>query len=158
MKMIRPAFMHDLEKVSALWVSMVREEYGESATPDVELWIKMFSDKMVHNEHFSMLVAEDDGVLIGYISGEVYAEPSDGKIHGISQSIYVMPKYRNGSMGLGLYHELAKIFTWQGAQVIEFLCKPERIPFWNKKGYQCHAVVMSMDARELSKAYDKGKK
>ena len=155
---VRPATLDDLKPVSLLWAAMVMEEFGEDATPDLAAWIHIFGGRMKSNEHFTMLVAENgDGELVGYVSGEVYPEPSDGKVHGISQSIYVKPRHRNGKMGLNLYHNLARVFVGEGAQVIEFLCKPDRITFWEKKGYRCSATVMSMNARRLEKAFGTGR-
>jgi L-amino acid N-acyltransferase YncA len=151
--MIRLASPDDLILVALLWEDMIREEFHNGISPDPISWRRIFSDRMMNNENFTMLVDENGEGIVGYISGEVYPEPADGKVHGISQSIYVKPPYRNGRVGLSLYHSLAKVFVGQGAQVIEFLCKPDRIPFWNKKGYECKSVVMSMNARELSKAY-----
>jgi len=155
---VRLATPDDLLSVSTLWVSMIMEEFGKDATPDPTAWIDIFGNRMTNNGHFTMLVAENEGgELVGYISGEVYPEPSDGKVHGISQSIYVMPSYRKGKVGLNLYHNLAKIFVSQGAQIIEFLCKPDKIAFWEKKGYECTGTVMSMKARKLEKAFGTGR-
>jgi L-amino acid N-acyltransferase YncA len=151
---IRPVRLDEILEVSSLWLEMVAEEFEGNKIPNQSLWVDIFSNKLEYNQLFTMLVAENDGVLIGYISGETYSEPTDGLVHGISQSIYVQSKYRNGRVGLNLYHHLAKIFVSQGAQVIEFLCKPDRISFWNKKGYSCHSVVMSMNARNLKAAYE----
>ena len=155
---VRAATSDDLGVVAILWVDMIKEEFGENSTPDLHLWIDIFFKRMGNNEHFTMLVAEDDGEgIVGYVSGEVYPEPSDGKVHGISQSIYVMPSYRKGKVGLNLYHNLAKVFVSQGAQIIEFLCKPDKIAFWEKKGYECTGTVMSMKARKLEKAFGTGR-
>jgi GNAT superfamily N-acetyltransferase len=167
MSRVRAATLDDLNEVANLWAAMVMEEFGEGATPDIPMWIYAFSNRMENNKNFTMLVAEDgdgmlmaqegDGGIVGYISGEVYPEPSDGKVHGISQSIYVMPVHRKGKVGLNLYHNLARIFISQGAQVIEFLCKPDKIAFWEKKGYECTGTVMSMKARKLERAFGTGR-
>ena len=146
---IRLAGIDDLERVSQLWVDMVKEEYGKNATPNPKLWIEI-NRNLMNGSDYSMFVVQDKLDIIGFVTGGIYHNPRDDKIHGESPHIYVKPEYRKGKVGLHLYHNLAKRMIRQGAKVISFYCKVEKIEYWKKKGYVPTASIMSKPAHTFS--------
>src|SRR3972149_3738791 len=147
--MIRPALIVDLNAIAVMWVDMVKEEFGENSTPDISNWINLFSEKMVNNEHFTMLVAENGDGIVGYISGEVFVEPANGKMTGVSHSMYVKPPYRNLGISNLLYHRFAKRLIKQGVKTISFYCNPEKISYWEKKGFTPSIILMTKEAHNI---------
>jgi ribosomal protein S18 acetylase RimI-like enzyme len=149
---IRDADFSDLHEASMLWVDMVHEELGPDVHPDVEEWRSVVTVKFLTNAHFRMLVARDNNKLVGFIMGEAGYNPTDSKIHGLSQTIYVIPEYRNKNVGLHLYHNLAKRLIRDGATIIGFNCVADKIEFWRKKGYECLLTVMCKNVPDLVRA------
>jgi ribosomal protein S18 acetylase RimI-like enzyme len=132
---IRPANEKDILQVSLLWLKMVRE-LTPHTKPNVEWW-KSRQGYLMCMENYAMHVAEDeDGKLVGFIDHMVCPEPSNSKILGIGQTLYVLPQYRNSYIAGRLWKMMLKHFKEKKVQEIEIICADEQKPFWKKRGFR----------------------
>lgn len=138
---VRIAEPEDIQQVSDLWLKMVNEIYPEN-TPRQDWWIEICKALMTTERYF-IVIAEVDGRIVGFIDGFAFPEPSTGKIHGVGQHMYVSPEYRSTSAARKLYKKGIQIARRLfNVQVREFYCTPENRPFWEKKGYVSHRLMM----------------
>lgn len=144
---IRPAEESDLYDLSTLWEDMVREELGKDVHTDYLYWERVVGDALIGNKNFVMFVAEDDGTPIGFIMGNTYYEPTDSKIHGVSQHIYVQPAYRKTGVAPRLYRTFAHQMWKMGVEIISLLCVPARTEFWSRKGFKQVQAIFAKECR-----------
>ena len=139
---IRTATKEDAYKVSCLWEQMVNESRPDF-TPNREWWEKMFISFMnTPIIKYNVVVAEYEGELVGFIDGFVFPEPSTGKVHGVGQHFYILPEHRQSTIAGRLYVDIVGIALRSGAEVLEFFCFPEGIPFWSKRGFTTARIMM----------------
>jgi len=143
---IRPSQMSDIHDLGILWNKMHSEELGPGVVSDYLFWELVVGQAIHSNKDFVCFIAIDDDSPVGFIMGNRYYEPSDSRIHGISQHIYVLPEYRNTGTAMRLYRSLAKTFKTLGVQVISLYCLPARTSFWIRKGFK---PVQTMFSKEL---------
>lgn len=137
--MIRLATKKDIKDVSVLWEKMVlsmRPDWN----PNKDLWETM-CNTLMDSGFYSILVAESENSIIGFIDGMIFTEPSTGKTHGVGQHFFILPEYR-GRVGGELYREMVSLALKKGAEVLEFFCFPEELPFWRRHGYQPARVMV----------------
>lgn len=130
--MIRLATENDLPAASALWEQMVLSMRPEW-TPNRTLWESM-AKTMLNSGLYSLLIAEKDNVIVGFIDGMIFTEPSTGKVHGVGQHFFILPEYR-GRLGGELYRGMVSLALKKGAEVLEFFCFPEELSFWRRHGF-----------------------
>jgi len=146
---VRPAELSDLHDLGTLWVEMVGEEFGNNVWADELYWERVIGVAIEGDKNFVMFIAEDDNTPVGFIMGQIYYEPSDSKMHGISQHIYVVPEYRHTGVAIRLYHTLAKTMKSMGVEVMSLYCIPSRSEFWARKGFK---PIQTMFSKELKNA------
>ena len=144
---IRQATIADASAISLLWEQMVKEVYPKF-TPNRKWWEKMMvaliESPMVQ---YTVVVAEQQSEIIGFIDGLVFPEPSTGKIHGVGQHFFILPEYRHSSIAGRLYGSIVGHALKKKAEVLEFFCSPENIQFWNKRGYGLMRCVMRKETQ-----------
>ena len=144
---IRHATKDDAYEVSLLWEKMVKEMRPEF-TPNRGWWEKMMIALIESpTVQYTVIVAERQGEIIGFIDGLIFPEPSTGKIHGVGQHFFILPKYRHSSIAGRLYGSIVGHALKKKAEVLEFFCSPENIQFWNKRGYGLMRCVMRKETQ-----------
>jgi len=131
---VRSGNKEDIKQVGRLWLQMIAE-LSPSLTPNVEWWKEMANNLFDAGAYY-LVVAEEDGVLKGFIDGMLFPEPSTGKIHGVGQHMYVRPNYRNTFIAARLYKKLVRALQDNGATILELFCFDNEKPLWEKKGYK----------------------
>ena len=131
---IRRGVLHDVLKVSRLWLRMV-EETAPHLTPDVSMWRK-HAEGFLTNGAYSIWVAEEGGRLVGFIDSFLFPEPSTGKLHWVGQHFYVLPEFRKGPVPGLIWRSALSLSKRNGAKVWEFCCFEGMRPFWEKRGFK----------------------
>ena len=125
----------DIERVSLLWLDMVRE-LNPSYTPRVEWWRNITLGMMRHYENYYLFVAEDGQDVVGFIDLMVVPEPATGWPHGVCRHLYVTPGSRSAGVSRRLILQCEEQARKEGAVVIELECGDEQHPFWQGMGYR----------------------
>lgn len=105
----------------------------------------------------SFLVAERDGVIIGFINGcvtdactirdEMFEDTGLHDPDGAYQSIFgldVLPEYRNHGLAAALMHALAELSRQRGKKGLILTCKERLIHYYEKFGYRNCGVSASV--------------
>ena len=138
--MIRKAIGKDLYNISKLWERLVLDARPEFK-PRRDIWEQM-AMQLLSTNNYTILVAEVNGEIVGFIDGFIFMEPSTGKVHGIGQHFYVLPGHRKMFIGAELYREIVSLAVEKDAEVLEFFCFPEDLPFWRRHGYSPARVMV----------------
>ena len=137
---IRPAIPADIHKLSRLWFKLCTE-HDPSLSPDSIMWRNMTLHDL-NNKNFYMLVAEDGGKLIGFVSFTVTYEPMYSKIVAQGGHLYVLPEYRGQKIGEQLYQSAVSQFKKRNGQVISIVCFDDAKDLWLHYGYkQVHSIM-----------------
>lgn len=129
----------DLPELSDLWHSMIMEVSPE-ATPNKDWWMDYIKSFMVRND-YKCYKAIIGGVIVGFIDGSLFSDPSIGKVVAIGLNFYVMPEYR-GTVGTRLYLRLIREGKVRGASLVDLICYKKSLPLWDKYGMQSVRYVM----------------
>jgi len=101
---IRKGREADIEKVSRLWLDMVRES-SPPYLPNVERWKNITLRMMRHHENYHLFVAEEAQDVVGFLDFMTVPEPATGCAHAVGRHLYVKPERRNaGTAGNLLLH------------------------------------------------------
>lgn len=138
--MIRPATTEDVGRIAELWEAMVREMRPDW-NPRRDVWQEMCLQLMAQPQYV-MFVAEVDGGIVGFADGLMFLEPSTGKFHGVGQHFYISHSHRKGILPGLLYREIISTSLLRGAEVLEFFCFQEELPFWRRHGYNPARVMV----------------
>jgi GNAT superfamily N-acetyltransferase len=98
--------------------------------------------KRILESRFLVLVAEEEGQIIGFLSGGYASYP-----YGITRvvgcdCVYVLPEYRNKGVFEKLVEEGSKWALGEGALYLEVLVPKERTKYYQKKGFEPHFMRM----------------
>jgi len=145
---VREGSKSDIEQVSRLWLQMI-VELSPSLTPNVEWW-KEIANNLFNAGIYYLIVAEEEGILKGFIDGMLFPEPSTGRVHGVGQHMYVRPNYRKAIVAPRLYRKLIKVLRNNGATVLELFCFNNERAFWEKKGYRPLRQLMRREVKCLT--------
>lgn len=138
--MIRAGGIDDIEAVSKLWAQMV-VELAPDYSPRIDWWCEM-AYRLFSTGVYCQFVAEEDGIIIGFIDGLVYPEPATGRMHGVGQHLYVIPAMRNTSVASRLYRRAMKEASKKSIDIVEFFCFDSEQQMWAKKGYRPVRTLM----------------
>lgn len=121
--------VYDLGELSNLWELMIKEVMPES-TPKKDWWINYIKSFMVHSD-YKCYKAVNNGIVVGFIDGTLFADPSLGKITAIGLNFYVRPEYR-GIVGTRLFLRLVREGKKRGAEFVDLICYKNSLELWNK--------------------------
>ena len=150
---IRDVVFGDLEQLYNLWAMLANYEGSQSDYPDVDpmdnqdRWLHDVSKTMLSTTG-RILVADDGGLLIGYMkSGVMERAIGHPRFYLQVSEMYVMPEYRKGPAARRLRNETIRWVNEIGADVVdmvELVCvyTDKQINRWVKKGYKPYAVTM----------------
>ncbi|MEK7626231.1 MAG: GNAT family N-acetyltransferase [Patescibacteria group bacterium] len=149
---IRKANIGDLKPIQNLSYKLFRNDEGRisnlvmdwSQGPEGE---KYFTDRIENRG--VCFVAEDDGEVVGYITGEVKKDISWRSVH-ISEleNIFIEEKYRHQSIGRRLFEELKNWSKENGAQkmtVSPSIPNTSAIEFYKSVGFEPYSLELEME-------------
>ncbi len=121
---IRPGRRDDAAAAARLWVQSAREHTIYDAVyataPDAEKVMRRFLADLSSSSHSCLLVAERNGEVVGFLSGEL-REGSPAfkpKTWAAVEDIYVVPDYRSLGIGHALLEECRVWARHKGANGI----------------------------------------
>ncbi|MEK6760095.1 MAG: GNAT family N-acetyltransferase [Deltaproteobacteria bacterium] len=144
---IREATIDEVEAVADLWLAMCAELKPE-ATPDKGAWIKLVGD-LFRTGTYHIVVAEDEGRLVGFVDGLIYLEPSVGQKIGMSQFIYVHPDHRFSDTAPRLYQLIVQLVNGYGVTSVYTTCEQKTKALWERKGFVVERYIMRHIVEEV---------
>lgn len=158
--LIRHARLSDLDQLAHLWRELadlhanLAPEFALTSNAE-QLWRKHFAT-VIEDAQRCVLVAEQEGVLIGFINGSLQQNPPIfvEQYVGEIASAVVTAGYRRRGIGKQLYRELARWFRERGVSVIQLdaaAANPVARAFWQKMGFGDHLLRLrtELEARSL---------
>ena len=136
----------DIERVSRLWLDMVRE-LNPSYTPRIEWWQNITLGMMRLYEKYYLFVAEDGQDMVGFIDLMIVPEPATGCAHAVCRHLYMAPDSRNAGVSRRLILQCEEWARKEGAVVLELECGDEQHPFWRRMGYGPVGMKMRKQVR-----------
>ena len=121
---VRPGRRNDAAEAARLWVRSAEEHAlydGVYATaPDAEKVMRRFLADLSGSSHSCLFVAERDGEVIGFLSGELReGSPAfEPKTWVAVEDIYVVPAHRSLGIGRALFEECQRWSRKRGADGI----------------------------------------
>lgn len=140
-EIIRVAAIDEIGAIADLWILMCKE-LNPQAKPDKQAWIQIIHG-LYKTGKYHIVVAEADGQLVGFVDGFVYLEPASGELTGISQHIYILPKYRMSIVALRLYERIVHLVNGDGATTIQITSDLSTVRMWKRKGFVVKNFIMS---------------
>jgi ribosomal protein S18 acetylase RimI-like enzyme len=118
---VRPGRRDDAAEAARLWIQSAEEhtlyDHVYSTVTDAEKIMSRFLADLSSNSYSCLLVAERDGEVIGFLSGEL-REGSltfKPKTWAAVEDVYVAPGYRSLGVGHSLFEEFQKWAQVKGA-------------------------------------------
>ena len=109
---VRPGRRNDAAEAARLWIRSAEEharyDHVYVAAPNAEKTMRRFlADLSVNSSYSCLFVAEKDGVMIGFLSGELReGSPAfETRTWAAVEDIYVVPEYRSLGVGRTLFEE-----------------------------------------------------
>lgn len=140
---IRRARERDVSTIVGLWqeLQQANTSYDKrlATKPSAPSWYESFIRLQIEHENASVLVAEIDGVVAGYVFGQVMQRPTlaEGDC-GYVADLCVAAPYRGRGIGRRLFHELRAWFLRGGINHLEVQVvrgNPASQAFWRKMGF-----------------------
>jgi ribosomal protein S18 acetylase RimI-like enzyme len=118
---VRPGRRDDATEVACLWMRSAKEhafyDLVYVPAPDAEKIMRRSLADLSMNSHSCLFVAEADGEVIGFLSGEL-REGSPAfkpKTWAAVEDIYIVPRHRSLGVGRALFKECQKWAKKKGA-------------------------------------------
>jgi GNAT superfamily N-acetyltransferase len=131
---IRKGSEADIERVSCLWLDMVRE-LNPSYTPSIEWWKNITLGLMRFYANYHLFVAEEAQDAVGFVDFMTVPEPATGRAHAVCRHLYVRPERRNSGISNSLLRQFNESAKMDGAVILEVECGDEQFRFWQRMGY-----------------------
>jgi GNAT superfamily N-acetyltransferase len=118
---IRPGRRGDAAEAARLWVQSAGEhtlyDHVYATAPDAEKTLRRFLADLSANSYSCLFVAERDGEVIGFLSGELReGSPAfEPKTWAAVEDVYVAPGHRSLGVGRALFEECQKWARRKGA-------------------------------------------
>lgn len=141
--LIRPARAFDLPAIVTLWREL--QDINAGFDPRLTLsetaadWFVGYLSEQLDNANMAVLVAEADGLIVGYTFGQIMQRPT---LHsgdcGYIADLCVRDGWRGRGIGRELHGRLRAWFHGHGITSIELQvvrANPASQAFWRKMGY-----------------------
>ncbi len=141
--LIRTAQQRDLEAIGGLWVELMtyhaRLDSRFAVPPQGRINYIRHLHNALRDDNFRVLVAEEGGVIQGYVLGYVGQNPPifPQSRFGFIADLYVAPSCRRRGLGTGLVRAICQWFRVQGMRNIQLNVAHHNASsqaFWRKVG------------------------
>jgi ribosomal protein S18 acetylase RimI-like enzyme len=112
---IRPARRNDADEAARLWMRSAEEhalyDHVYVPAPNAERTMRRFLADLSADSYSCLFVAEKDGEMIGFLSGELReGSPAfESRTWAAVEDVYVVPEHRSSGVGRALFEECQ---TW----------------------------------------------
>lgn len=139
---MREATVWQAQQIAVMWIKMMVELGTPKEDIDGEYFLVRLIAQINSPEH-CVLVALDDGIPIGMITGYVDRGDCLRHIVGTCFSLYVEKKYRGNGLLDKLVNGMHEFFESVGARDEEFFTEYNSglIKTWERKGYKPYKVL-----------------
>lgn len=160
MLLIRRASPSDIPSVATLWMMMMREH--ESFDPRLQLGDdprRAYSDQlgeMLNCPDNALFVAEDEGVITGYVLALLLPNPPvfKEKRYGFIAEMVVDPTSRRSGTGRELWERATRWFRRKGVHSVQLNVSPYNeagMAFWSSLGFRDFLKIQWCDLDEDKK-------
>lgn len=147
---IRKATAKDLEPIGILWQEFM--DFHKERDPvfarsaDGHEHFKTFLAGHLEKENSLVLVAEQDGALVGYCLAMLanYPPVFESRDYGFVSDLAVTRDYRKAGIGEKMYKKAEEWFSKRGVHRVELrvvVSNEVATKFWRKMGFQPHVEV-----------------
>ncbi len=142
---IRRATLSDRDPVADLWLELYEYHLAldprEQLAPDAREQSRARFADLLADDNYCFFVAEEDGALVGFISGAVQLLPPImlARVQGYIEDIVVTARCRRSGIGEQLYLAMKEWFRERGVQVMGLSVAPANpvsAGFWRKMGFR----------------------
>ncbi len=148
---IRRATLNDRDQVAGLWQELYEYHLAldprERLAPDAREQYRGRLVDLLTDDTWCFFVAEEDGALVGFISGAVREAPPImvERVHGYIEDTVVTARSRRRGVGEQLYRAIQEWFRQrkvQGMVLSVAAANPVSAGFWHKMGFQDFRIRM----------------
>lgn len=151
---VREATIEDLAVIQDLSLELFRDPSSSSDKYSDDKWAHdeqgtQYFTNAIQKDGQLCLVAEDNGKVVGYLTGEPN-EVVDWRPIKTSElgSFYIAPEYRSQGVGAEMVEEFARWSKAQGAvtaRVSAYVANQRGIDFYKKVGFAPESVELEME-------------
>lgn len=157
--MIRAAVASDAVIIGKMWSKLVAYHRGidddmpRATINGPELYARSLMDRL-EDSHTRVLVAEEDGQVVGYVLGvvvDLVPEMFEHESGGFLADIYVEDAFRGRGIGRALVETLAAWFKTHGVEHFEWhvaASNSEALGFWRAIGGRDLMIRMRADIKQ----------
>ena len=150
---IRPAIKSDLSEIAKMATEMADLHHKLDAYYKPAVQYKNLAgdlEKELNDKDGLMLVAEDNGQIVGYFRGSVEKAPDYTSVKkiGIVYDLFVKPQHRNKEIGKKLMEAAMAWFNTKKVKNIELSVdarNADAINFWKKSGFSEYKLRLRRD-------------
>jgi ribosomal protein S18 acetylase RimI-like enzyme len=152
MATIRKGRTGDVERLVELWKELIDHHRDfdrgySNFVPDVEEVQAKFYGKVIRSRRSVMLVAEDDGAIVGFLFGSIASRPPVFKIqkHAFIGDLLVSRKYRRKGIGKMLVDGFESWGKEREAKFMTIAVYPENregMAFWEEIGFLDNSSII----------------
>lgn len=153
---IRQARLSDIDQLMLLWKEI--SDYHAALdpifalAPDAAKYYRENLTRILNDENWCVLLADEDGVAVGFITGAVREMPPVfvAKRTGHVSDALVIEHFRRRGIGEQLYRAMCEWFRERGVTIIELsvaASNPTAVPFWRKMGFGDYMLRMRAEIK-----------
>jgi len=152
---LRDATIDDLESISSLNKKLCEKEYNEfdkTINPDyptTEAGVEYFSERLQSDDAIK-LVAEGDGVIVGYFIGAIVGPEDYRTITGLGEgeNMFIEPEYRSQGIGTEFMNKFEAWCKEKGVDRIRHVVSAgntQAAKLYKKLGFEEYDIVLEKD-------------
>lgn len=145
---IRQATVWDAVKITEMWrQSMTEIAHMKGTERDPESFYLHIMVAIKHPDH-RVLVAEEDGELIGFVTGFITREEFSNSVVGLCDNAFVVPDRRGKKVYFDLMNRLQMEGIILGASKFKFQFRydPAKVKVWERLGFKPSYLVYEKEA------------
>lgn len=149
---IRKADTNDAEIANSFLTKLIRDEKKYDSNINENCVVHNLYEKFIENEENCILVAENNGIILGYLYGFVINN-GDAYIDVVTQldALFINEEYRRHGIANALIEEFKNWSRYKNAKYIELkVCNnnDNAISLYTKKGFKNVKTIMSLELED----------